>query len=94
MRIVAAILALTVCVSVPQVSSAEGLLSGHLANTASGPVANNRLPGLLQKLGLNLIGKAQAAECTAEGETCTSNEQCCSGLECTGGPPATCTAED
>jgi len=42
----------------------------------------------------DLISKAHAAECTDEGETCTSNEQCCSGLECTGGPPTTCTAED
>jgi hypothetical protein len=49
---------------------------------------------LLQKLGINPIAKAQAAECTDEGETCTSTEQCCSGLECTGGPPASCVPED
>jgi hypothetical protein len=50
--------------------------------------------GLLQRLGIGLIPKARAAECTREGETCTSNEQCCPGLECGGGPPATCLTEE
>jgi len=69
--------------------------------TATEPVAKippqsltNQLPALLQRLGINLIAKAQAAECIEEGETCTSTEQCCPGLECAGGPPATCAPED
>jgi hypothetical protein len=48
----------------------------------------------LERLGINLISKAHAAQCTEEAETCTSTEQCCPGLECTGGPPATCATED
>jgi hypothetical protein len=52
------------------------------------------LPKLLRTLGVDLIPGAHAAECTSEGETCTSNEQCCPGLECSGGPPATCVEEE
>ncbi len=82
------------CAVVPQVASAEDSTSVPPGQKAAGPLVKNRLPKLLQEFGVNLISKAHAAECTEEGETCTSNEQCCSGLECTGGPPTTCTLED
>lgn len=62
-------------------------------NAAHSP-ARSQLSDLLRQFGIGLIPKARAAECTEEGETCTSTEQCCTGLECTGGPPATCTSED
>ena len=82
------------CVGLPQASSAESAKPEQLREAGTGPSPRGQLPDLLRRLGSNLISKAQAAECTAEGETCTSNEQCCPGLECTGGPPATCTTED
>jgi hypothetical protein len=54
----------------------------------------DQLAELLNQYGISWIKKSTAAECTEEGETCTSTEQCCVGLECSGGPPATCTSED
>jgi hypothetical protein len=54
----------------------------------------HQLPELLRQFGIRLIPKARAAECAEEGETCTSTEQCCAGLECSGGPPAICATED
>ncbi|MBV9199005.1 MAG: hypothetical protein JOY83_04575 [Alphaproteobacteria bacterium] len=60
----------------------------------AGSPLTSGLPMLLHKLGVELMPRAHAAECTSEGETCTSNEQCCPGLECSGGPPATCVEED
>jgi hypothetical protein len=93
MRMMFAAIALAVCFVVPQASSAEGGAS-QPGDKAARSSDESPLPNLLQKLGVNLISKAHAAECTQEGEICTSNEQCCSGLECTGGPPTTCTAED
>ena len=53
-----------------------------------------QLPELLQKFAAGLISKARAAECTAEGEPCTANDQCCPGLQCVGGPPTTCVIEE
>jgi hypothetical protein len=87
-------LALLACAVVSQAASAEDSASVLPGEKATGPSVKNRLPKLLQGFGVNLISKAHAAECTEEGETCTSNEQCCSGLECTGGPPTTCAPED
>ena len=91
MRVLVSVLAVGVCAGLPQASSAGGL-------KPSPPMSENavrfELSGLLQRLGVNLIPKACAAECLQQGDTCTSNEQCCPGLECTGGPPATCTIED
>jgi hypothetical protein len=92
MRIFAVAFVMTVCVTLPQASTAEDL-SQPSQKVSQSPV-EIELSQLLQKLGINLIAKAHAAECTEEGETCASNEQCCSGLVCTGGPPATCTVED
>ncbi len=53
-----------------------------------------QLPELLQKFDLGLISKAHAAECTAEGEPCTPDQQCCPGLQCVGGPPTVCSIEE
>jgi hypothetical protein len=86
--------AFLVYLAFPQASSAEPLtITQSRAAIASAP-SKSRLPELLQRFGFSFISRAQAAECTAEGETCTSNEQCCPGLQCAGGPPATCSTED
>jgi hypothetical protein len=87
-------LVFTVCVGVAQASSAGCLTPAQTRETADRLPLKGQLPDSLQKLGVGLISKARAAECTAEGETCTADEQCCPGLECAGGPPATCTIED
>ncbi len=92
MRILLVVLALTVCVVLPRASSAEDQFAAR--PTGSEPFLVSELPNLLRTLGIELIPRAYAAECTSEGETCTSNEQCCPGLECSGGPPATCVEED
>ena len=89
-----AALAFTVCFALPQPSPAEVLTPTQSGAKTAGSSHASQLPGLLQRLGANLISKARAAECTEEGEACTSNEQCCSGLECTGSPPAVCAPED
>jgi hypothetical protein len=87
-------LVLLVGVALPTTSSAEDLKpSGHRQGDPPHTAAGGQ-SGLLQRLGINPIAKAHAAECKEEGETCTSNEQCCSGLECSGGPPAACMPED
>jgi hypothetical protein len=87
MRISVAALAVVVCVVFPQSVSGK-----EMANAGTRP--RDQLSELLHQLGIVLIKKVKAAECTEEGETCTSTEQCCAGLECSGGPPATCTSED
>ena len=92
MRILLVAFALTVSVVVPQTSSAEDRPQARLAE--SKPILVRQLPNFFRTLGIALIPSAHAAECTREGETCTSNEQCCPGLECSGGPPATCVLED
>jgi len=92
MRILLVVLALTVSVVLPRASSAED--RPPAAERVSEPFLVSQLPTLFRALGVALIPSAHAAECTREGETCTSNEQCCPGLECSGGPPATCVEED
>jgi hypothetical protein len=94
MRIWLMALAFAVCAIGPQTAFAENPISRQVPRPADHSLLAARLPALLQQLGAVLISKAQAAECTPEGETCTSNEQCCPGLDCTGGPPATCSTED
>jgi len=85
MRKLTVVLMLAVGIAVPQSASATE------PNVARN---QNQLSELLRQFGMSLAPMARAAECTPEGETCTSNEQCCTGLECSGGPPATCTPED
>ena len=92
MRILLVVLAMTVSVVVPRGSSAEDRTPAR--HTVSEPFLVSQLPALFRTLGGELIPTAHAAECTREGETCTANEQCCPGLECSGGPPATCVEED
>ena len=94
MRILLVVLALTVSVVLPQPSSAEDPRPVRPDARVIEPVLATQLPTLLRTLGGQLIRSAHAAECTSEGETCTSNEQCCPGLECSGGPPATCVEEE
>lgn len=91
MRVQLVALVLLVGVALPEALSAE-------APTSASPVERKTPQSvasqLLERLGINPFSKAHAAQCTEEGETCTSTEQCCPGLECIGGPPATCTPED
>jgi hypothetical protein len=94
MRILLVVLALTVSVGLPCASFAEDWSLARAAERVSKPSLVGQLPTLVRTLGVELIPSAHAAECTREGETCTSNEQCCPGLECSGGPPATCVEED
>jgi hypothetical protein len=92
MRILLVVFAVIVSAVVPRTSSAEDRPPARL--TESGPFLARQLPNFFRTLGVELIPSARAAECTREGETCTSKEQCCPGLECSGGPPATCVEED
>jgi hypothetical protein len=77
-----------------QASLAQNLPAAPPTGNVAGSGTASSWPELLNSLGVNLFSKAHAAECTPEGETCTSNEQCCPGLECSGGPPMTCVQED
>jgi hypothetical protein len=88
------VLAVMVCVVLSVSVSAKELTLIEPAFGASTSPLGNQVSELLRQFGIRLIPKAKAAECTEEGETCTSTEQCCAGLECSGGPPAICTAED
>src|SRR5271166_3396372 len=66
--------ALPVCVAVPLSASAQGLTPLQSSTNTSSASLRNQLPQLLQEFGINLISKAQAAECTEEGASCTSDE--------------------
>ena len=94
MRILLLLLALSASVVLPRAASAEDRPPVRPDARVTEPFLATQLPMLLRTLGGRLIPSAHAAECTGEGETCTSNEQCCPGLECSGGPPATCVEED
>jgi hypothetical protein len=94
MRILLVVLALTLPVILPRASFPEDRPPARSAERVTEPLLVSQLPTLLRTLGVEWIRSAHAAECTREGETCTSNEQCCPGLECSGGPPATCVEED
>jgi hypothetical protein len=94
MRLAVIAFAVLACAALPQNSSADDLTSVRSPDIATRSPAKSQWPKALHGLSVNLISKAHAAECTQEGETCTSNEQCCPGLECTGGPPSICAAED
>jgi hypothetical protein len=94
MRSLAVAFLLTACIGVPHPVFAGDVKPTQPPAKASGPALGNRLQELLEKLGITVISKARAAECIEEGETCTANEQCCAGLQCVGGPPATCSLEE
>jgi hypothetical protein len=86
-------LALALGVAVPQ-CAADGPAGPQSSPTLIRMAANSQLPALLKRLEINPISKAVAAQCEEEGENCTSNAQCCSGLECIGAPHATCMPAD
>lgn len=100
MRNLAIALVFAICVGLPQTGSAEDPAQRQFRDRADHALPSSGLAKLLQNLGVDVISKARlisearAAECTEEGETCASTEQCCPGLQCAGGPPATCTTED
>ena len=87
-------LAVVVCLGLSPALPAKELTSIHSARAAASSSSRNQLSELLRQFGIELIPRGRAAECTEEGEACTSTEQCCAGLECSGGPPAVCTTED
>jgi hypothetical protein len=87
-------LAVVACLALSQAVWAKELTSTQPTPNTANLASRNQLSDLLRQFGIGLIPKAKAAECAEEGENCTSNEQCCAGLECSGGPPATCTSED
>ena len=94
MRKLLVVPAVMVCVALSASVSARDLtLIEPVPGAASSPLAS-QMSELFRQFGIHLIPKAKAAECTEEGETCTSTEQCCAGLECSGGPPAICATED
>jgi hypothetical protein len=86
--------ALVACIAVPLSVSAQGL--NPTATQSPANVTNlSELSELLHKLGLGLTSTAQAQQqCRDESETCTSDAQCCPGLECVGGPPGACRGKD
>ena len=94
MRSLLVVLALTASVVLTRASAAEDRAPQAPAQGVAAPSLASKLPTLLRGLGAQFIPSARAAECTREGETCSSNDQCCPGLECGGGPPATCVEED
>ena len=94
MRSVAVSLVLVLGVAVPLYASAEGAPSLQSFPTPIRVAAYDQLSVLLKKFDIRPISKAVAAQCADEGENCTSDAQCCSGLECTGAPHATCMPAD
>ena len=81
-------------IAVPQFARADNPNPAASSLTAAGEADGNQLRALLKSLDLNLIAKAYAAECKDEGEICKTNADCCSGLECSGDPQATCRPEE
>jgi hypothetical protein len=94
MRNLITTVALVACVTVPLSVSAEGL-NPPSAQSPTKATNLSELSELFHKLGLGLISTAQAQQqCRDESETCTSDAQCCPGLECVGGPPGACREKD
>ena len=93
MRSLIAMVALQACVAVPLSVSAEGLSPANTQSPTEG-TSVSQLSQLIQKFSINLTSKAQAQQCRDEEETCTSDAQCCPGLECVGGPPGSCREKD
>jgi hypothetical protein len=81
-------------IAIPQFARADNPNTGQLSLTAAGATDGSQLRALLKSFDLNLIAKAYAAECKDEGEICKTNADCCSGLECSGDPQATCRPEE
>jgi hypothetical protein len=87
-------LAVVVCLAQPYGVPAKEQTSLRPHPTDPATRLTEQLSKLLHQYGIDLVKKARAAECIEEGETCASTDQCCAGLECAGGPPATCISED
>ena len=85
--------ALLACVAVPLCASGEGL-SPATPQSPTEKTGFSQLSELFRKFSINLTTKAQAQQCRDEGETCTSDEQCCPGFDCVGGPPGACREKD
>jgi hypothetical protein len=94
MRNLPVILALALLAALPQAALAGDAAPGRSPEPAEQSLLGARLPELLKKFEGGLVSKARAAECIAEGEPCTANDQCCPGLQCVGGPPTVCSTEE
>jgi hypothetical protein len=64
------------------------------SQAAAPSAVGDQLKELLKSLDLDLVAKAYAAECKDEGEICKTNADCCSSLECSGDPQATCRPQE
>ncbi len=93
MRSLAMGLVLALCAAAPQLARADGVPSKKSSLIAARAADGDPLQRLLRSLAIDLIAKAQAAECKGEGEICKTNAECCSGLECSGEPQKTCRPE-
>lgn len=78
--------------AIPQLAWAGVSSPGQTAPT--GASAGVELGKLFSKLHIDLIAAAHAAECKEEGEICKSSADCCSGLDCSGDPQATCRPQE
>ena len=87
-------LAIALFLVLPRAALAENPAPALSREPAGQSLLGAQLPELLQKFKIGLISRARAAECTAEGEPCTANDQCCPGLQCVGGPPTICSIEE
>jgi len=68
-----------VCIVLSASLSAEQPTLIEPSHAASRLPFRIQISELLRQLGIRLVPMARAAECTAEGETCKSTEQCCLG---------------
>jgi hypothetical protein len=95
MREVVLAVAFAAAAMVPYAAAAEAARAPQSPSPAIAPASGGGLASLLRKLHIDLISPAKAAaESTEEGETCSADEECCAGLRCGGGPPATCSLDE
>jgi len=95
MREAVLVVAFAVAAIIPYAASAETARATQSRSPAIASASGGGLRDLLRKLQIELISPAKAAaECTEEGETCAADEECCPGLRCGGGPPATCSPDE
>jgi hypothetical protein len=79
MHILEAAVVLAVFTALPR-ASATGSLTPRPLETTAAPAIEGQMPNVLYRLGIRFISRAHAAECTPEGETCTSKECLNKGL--------------
>ncbi len=85
-----AVLLILGAAAIPRPAVAEGDVTGFAQSAAPAKSANSPVRSLLDRLDINPIAKARAAECKGEGELCKKDGECCPDLRCTGDPQPTC----